>query len=125
MNKPKMAIIVNLAADISFGRMVAQACHAAVLSLLERGSYDEVTHLFIIKCDWDMKLIEWITESFTKVVFRAWGNAQIEDIIEKAKQLGIHYSIMTEPDLPGVITAVSLGPDSEKLDGITKDLLLL
>lgn len=118
--KPKMAILVNVEVPYSTGRMVAQAAHAVCLNLLHQGDWNGVT--FSLEADRDLEF--WLKHSFTKVVFKVWGEDELFRIVNEAKMKGLFAEVMQEDD--GRYTAAAIGPSSEdSLVELTKDLILM
>lgn len=117
----KQIIVVNMAAPMSLGRLVAQSCHASMLSILNRGSWDG--DVFSLKTDDDSFALKyWMKESFTKVACKAWGAEQMLAIKADAESRGLYVSVMEEE---GHITAIALGPAESKKLEFTKSLVLL
>lgn len=121
----KQVIIVNMAANMPIGRLTAQACHASLLNILNRGEWKGST--FSVNAKHDPDLEYWMKEGFTKVVFKEWGEDRLMEILKYAQALGLQSSSMVEDD-DGLLTltAIALGPaESSKLEPITKNLILL
>lgn len=118
----KQVIAVNLAANMGIGRLCAQACHASILSLLNRGQWN--AEGLQINTKEDSALHYWMKESFTKVVVKVWGEEELLSLQDKAERLGISTALMIEDD--GQKTALALGPcEPQLLDKVTKELTLL
>lgn len=115
----KQVIVVNMAVPMPIGRLMAQAAHASVLNILNRGTWSD--HTFTIHTD-DDALKWWMEEQFTKVVCKAWGKESMMKIKAKAEELGIYVSVMEED---GFITAIALGPALVKDLEFTKGLALM
>jgi peptidyl-tRNA hydrolase len=116
----QQAIIVNLDSHMGLGRIVAQAAHSSILSLLKKGVWNNKDfHITGI----DDALQFWMKESFTKVTFRGWGNDHMTTLQREAETLGLDVAVMQEE---GIITAIAIGPDySDKIRPVTEKLRLL
>ena len=115
----KQVIVVNMAVPMPIGRLMAQAAHASVLNILNRGTWNENNFTISTK---DFALKWWMEEQFTKVVCKAWGKEQMLKLKEKAESLGIYVSVMEEDTF---ITAMALGPAIIKDLEFTKTLPLM
>ena len=114
----KMCIVIRTDLGMSAGKMIAQACHAAV------GANEEAKR-FNHKA-WR----KWREEGAKKVALEAESLEEIEELAKRAEELDIvsvtiHDAGLTEIS-PGTVTALGLGPDrSDRLDKVTGDLPLL
>lgn len=116
----QQAIIVNLDSHMGLGRIVAQACHSSILSLLKKGEWDN-NNFHITNVEEALEF--WMKESFTKVTFRAWGNDHMLSLQKEAEGLGLSTALMEEE---GIITALSVGPDyADRIKPLTQNLRLL
>jgi PTH2 family peptidyl-tRNA hydrolase len=103
---------------MSVGKMIAQACHAAV-EANEQGK--KLKHKA-----WR----RWKDEGAKKVALEVNSLEELEEIAMKAKELDIvnvliHDAGLTEVP-PGSVTALGLGPDiSDKIDKVTGYLSLI
>ena len=108
----KQAVIVNLQANMSIGRLTAQAAHASEMAFndpqvpamraLEPAQFDPCT---------------------TKVILKGWGESQLQELMEKAQSKGLPVAMMTED---GMTTALAIGPGNKnKIDKVTYGLSLL
>ena len=103
-DRVKQVIVVNMATPMPIGRLMAQAAHASVLNILNRGTWKD--HIFTIDTE-DVALRWWMEEEFTKVVCKAWGKEAMMKIKETAENKNVAVSLMEED---GFITALALGP---------------
>jgi len=118
----KLVLVANMATNMGVGRVCAQCCHAAVLTILEAGEWVDTT--FQIATDGDPTFKYWMQEGFTKVVVKVWGEEELLALKIKAESLGLRTALMVEDD--GQCTALSIGPaETSKLNPVTRDLLLL
>lgn len=114
----KMCIVVRMDLGMSTGKMISQACHAAV-------GVSEIS-----KKENHKAWRKWNDEGAKKVALEVESLEALEELSEKAKnldvsQLLIHDAGHTEV-APGTITVLGLGPDlSDKLDKITGSLPLI
>ncbi len=110
----KQVIILRNDLKMSFGKSVAQACHASL------ESYKRASKKIIAF---------WEISGMKKVVLGADKNSLLE-IHKKVKAEKIPNYIVKDAGLtelkPGTITALGIGPElSEKIDKFTKELKLL
>ena len=114
----KMCIVIRTDLGMSAGKMIAQACHAAV------GANEEAKRLN------HKAWRKWREEGAKKVALEAESLEEIEELSKRAEELDIvsvtiHDAGLTEIP-PGTVTALGLGPDrSDRLDKVTGDLPLL
>jgi len=121
MSEVKMAIIVNVGADMSVGRLAAQAAHAATLALLQLGSWQG--NIFSINTTNRFDLEYWMTTKFTKVVLKVGTAEELFDLEREAINLRLSSALMVEDDAQ--VTALAIGPvAAERLEPITKNLFL-
>ena len=114
----KMVIVIRTDLGMSVGKMVAQACHAAV-SASEESKKTRTKH-------WR----RWQDTGGRKVALEAESLEELEALARRAEELDItNVSIQdaghTEVP-PGTVTCLGLGPDQVmKIDMVTGDLPLL
>ncbi len=114
----KMCVVIRTDLGMSVGKMIAQACHAAVEASEEA---KRVNH-----SAWR----RWRDEGAKKVALGAEGEDELRELAERAEGLGIAAAVIEDRGLtevpPGTVTALGLGPDlSSRLDKVTGSLPLL
>lgn len=114
----KMCIVIRTDLGMSVGKMIAQACHAAVEASEEA---KRVNH-----SAWR----RWRDEGAKKVALEAEGEDELNELVERAETLDIVAVTIEDRGLtevpPGTVTALGLGPDlSSRLDKVTGSLPLL
>jgi PTH2 family peptidyl-tRNA hydrolase len=114
----KMCIVIRTDLGMSVGKMIAQACHAAVEASEEA---KRVNH-----SAWR----RWRDEGAKKVALEAEGEEELNELVERAETLDIVAVTIEDRGLtevpPGTVTALGLGPDlSSRLDKVTGSLPLL
>jgi PTH2 family peptidyl-tRNA hydrolase len=114
----KMCIVVRTDLKMSTGKMIAQACHAAV-DCSEKAKQEN-------HAGWR----KWHEEGSKKVALQVDSQEELEELAEKADKLDVVYSIIQDRGLTevpaGSITALGLGPErNDKLDKITSNLPLM
>ena len=111
----KMVIAVRSDIKMSKGKTAAQCSHAAVSVL------DEADKKILAK---------WKSEGQKKIVVKAKSENELLELANKAKKLKVPFSVISDAGLtelvPGTLTAIAIGPDSEeKVNKITGSLALL
>jgi PTH2 family peptidyl-tRNA hydrolase len=114
----KMVIVMRTDIGMSVGKMIAQACHAAV-ACNEQG---KKTH--------SKQWTRWRDEGAKKVTLEAESLEELRDLARKAEQLDIVHMLIEDAGhtevAPGTITCLGLGPDqAQKIDRVTGCLHLL
>ena len=114
----KQCIVLRTDLGMSVGKLISQACHAAVDSseLAKRLNHRA----------WRA----WSDEGAKKVVLQVDSLEELEGLAEKADDLDIANVLIRDRGLtevpPGTITALGVGPDrSERIDKVTGNLKLL
>jgi len=114
----KMVMLIRTDLKMSKGKIIAQACHAAVESSeIAKRENREV---------WK----KWRNTSGKKVALRVESLKELLDLYNKALQLNVPCALIKDAGLtelpPGTTTALGIGPDrSEIIDKITGDLRLI
>lgn len=114
----KMVVVVRTDLGMSVGKMVAQACHAAV-SASELSKKTRTKH-------WR----RWMDTGGKKVALEAESLEELEALARRAEELDITNVLIQDAGHtevpPGTVTCLGLGPDQTmKIDGVTGDLPLL
>ena len=114
----KMCIVVRLDLGMSTGKLIAQACHAAV-GASELGKKEN-----------HKAWRRWRDEGAKKVALEAESLEEIEELAEKANELDIVNILIQDAGHtevpPGTVTALGLGPDrTDLLDKVTGSLPLI
>lgn len=114
----KQCIVLRTDLDMSIGKLISQACHAAVDS-------SELAKKLNHRA-WRA----WKDEGAKKVVLRVGSLDELEELAEKADVLDIVNVLVQDRGLtevpPGTVTAIGLGPDrSERMNKVTGSLKLL
>jgi PTH2 family peptidyl-tRNA hydrolase len=113
-----MAIVIRIDLDMSIGKMIAQACHAAV----------EANNK-IKRCNYKIWK-KWKNDGAKKVALKCESLEELEKIEEQAKKQNISFIRIVDAGytelLPGTITCLSVGPHlSDIVDKITGNLNLI
>ena len=126
----KQVIVLRKDLNMRKGKMVAQGGHAVQLAAYPSPTDEDVARGFMI-----VPLTEhntpWLRYNFKKVCCSAKDEAELLDLYERAKALGIPCSLVTDSGLTefhGVATntAIAVGPAHEDIvDLVTKGLPLL
>jgi PTH2 family peptidyl-tRNA hydrolase len=114
----KMLLVIRTDLNMSTGKMIAQACHAAV-------SANEQAKKIYSK-----KWRNWRDEGAKKVAVKVYSLDELQELAKKAEELDVINIIIEDAGhtevMPGTITVLGLGPDiSHKIDKITGHLPLL
>lgn len=122
------------------GKVAAQAAHASMKVLLDRSTFsrhnDKSTfwkgsYIWYFEGDESEPIFRWLRGEFTKVVVYVMSEAELLEVYEKAKNVGLLSSLVTDAgktEFHGerTRTAVAVGPDwSSKIDKVTGHLPLL
>jgi PTH2 family peptidyl-tRNA hydrolase len=103
---------------MSIGKMIAQACHAAVAC----NEQAKKTH--------SKQWTRWRDEGAKKVALEAKDLEELRDLAMKAEQFGIVHVLVEDAGhtevAPGTITCLGLGPDqAQRIDRVSGNLPLL
>ncbi len=114
----KMVIVMRTDLKMSVGKMIAQACHAAV-SCSEETKKAQTKH-------WR----RWMDEGAKKVALQADSLEELEELAVKAEGLNITYVLIQDAGYtevaPGTTTCIGIGPHQEQfIDKVTGRLPLL
>ncbi|MFH1179700.1 MAG: peptidyl-tRNA hydrolase Pth2 [Candidatus Bathyarchaeota archaeon] len=114
----KMVIVMRTDLKMSIGKMIAQACHAAV-SCSEETKKAQTKH-------WR----RWMDEGAKKVALQADSLEELEELAVKAEGLNITYVLIQDAGhtevAPGTTTCIGIGPHQEQfIDKVTGRLPLL
>ncbi|MCJ7732724.1 peptidyl-tRNA hydrolase Pth2 [Candidatus Bathyarchaeota archaeon] len=114
----KMVIVMRTDLKMSVGKMIAQACHAAV-SCSEETKKAQTKH-------WR----RWMDEGAKKVALQADSLEELEELAVKAEGLNITYVLIQDAGhtevAPGTTTCIGIGPHQEQfIDKVTGRLPLL
>ncbi len=114
----KMVIVMRTDLDMSLGKMVAQACHAAV-SCSEASKKTQTKHRR-----------RWRDEGAKKVALEAYSLEELEELAVEAEKNDITYALIQDAGHtevpPGTTTCIGIGPHQEQfIDRVTGKLPLL
>jgi PTH2 family peptidyl-tRNA hydrolase len=114
----KMCIVLRADLEMSIGKLISQACHAAVEVNEQAKKQDHKA--------WRA----WKEEGARKVALQAHSLEEFETIMDMAEELNIVNVLIRDAGLteipPGSVTALGLGPDlSKKMDKVTGSFPLL
>ena len=114
----KMVIVMRTDLNMSIGKMIAQACHAAV-SCSEECKRTQTKH-------WR----RWRDEGAKKVALQGDSFEELEELAVKAEELNITYVLIQDAGhtevAPGTTTCIGIGPHQEQfIDKVTGNLPLL
>ena len=134
MKKTKQVIVIRKDLNMRKGKMCAQAAHASMKFILDRGSFyqAELDHPEQFHSDIGEEAIKnWITGIFTKICVSVDSEEELIGIHETAKASGLICSLVQDAGLTefgGVptYTCCAIGPAwEEDVDAITRHLKLL
>lgn len=114
----KMVIVMRTDLNMSIGKMIAQACHAAV-SCSEECKRTQTKH-------WR----KWRDEGAKKVALQGDSFEELEELAQKAEELNVTYVLIQDAGhtevAPGTTTCIGIGPHQEQfIDKVTGRLPLL
>jgi peptidyl-tRNA hydrolase, PTH2 family len=132
----KQVIVVRKDLNMRKGKIAAQVAHAAMKVFLDRIKWTPIppeleSHYEATITNLTKEMIEWMVNSFTKVVVGVETEEELYAIANKAVEKKIPYSIIvdngfTEFHGKKTTTCIAIGPDdSVKIDEITGNLELL
>lgn len=137
----KQVIIIRKDLNMRKGKMCSQSAHASmacILNLMQKANISNSDNhnfqeyiSYSLKFHKDSILDNWINGIFTKICVSVNSEQELEDLYNKAKELGLPCSIITDSGLTefnGVPTktAVAIGPaESNEINQITGHLPLL
>jgi PTH2 family peptidyl-tRNA hydrolase len=130
MNPIKQTIVVRKDLNMRKGKIGAQVAHASMKVLLDLG------HVWASDNrppDWFMfplheEIEPWVTGNFRKIVLGIESEAEMLDILERAKAAGLYTALITDNGLTefnGVPTntAIAIGPNyDERINPLTAHL---
>lgn len=114
----KLVIVTRADLKLSTGKLIAQACHAAV-DCNEKAKQENHTA-------WK----KWKDEGQKKVVLQADDLKELGMLAKKSNELDVVNSMIQDRGLtevaPGTVTVLGIGPDrADKIDKITGNLPLM
>jgi PTH2 family peptidyl-tRNA hydrolase len=117
MNNLQQVIVMRKDLNMRKGKMIAQACHASVKSILENQNDDRVKN--------------WIENNYTKICVSVNSEEELLSVYEKAKSSNMICTLVEDlgfTEFNGIptLTCCSIGPATkDELQTITGDLKLL
>lgn len=126
----KQVIVLRKDLNMRKGKMAAQAAHASMAVLLDRGA-KELDHPHPhIDISLTPAMVKWLQEGVTKVVVGVDGEKELFQIYNDARRAKIPCSLIKDAGLTEfkepTHTAVAIGPaGNKKVDEITGQLKLL
>jgi PTH2 family peptidyl-tRNA hydrolase len=114
----KMVIVMRTDLGMSVGKMIAQACHAAVAC----NEQAKKTH--------SKQWARWRDEGAKKVAVEAESLEELRELARKAEQLDIVQVLIQDAGhtevAPGTTTCLGVGPDqAQRVDRVTGGLPLI
>lgn len=139
MNRPKQVIIIRKdlrntkGHKIRSGKIASQIAHASLANILQlmKKVYSTNGNRLELDIKKDSNLDKWINDKFTKVTLQCKSEEELLDLYEKAKELGLNVSLITDSgftEFGGVATntCIAIGPDDPiYIDSITGHLSLM
>jgi len=126
----KQVLVVRKDLNMRKGKMIAQAAHAAMLSLLERRVDSLVEGQRKATIDLDAAAWLWLRGSYAKVVVGVDSEAELLGLLAHAQEKKLRCALVLDEGRTEVIrdtvTALAIGPDlSTEIDKVTGHLKLL
>lgn len=128
----KQVIVVRKDLNMRKGKIASQVAHAAMMFLLKPAQIHWATATeAVLTTVLDQNQHAWVTGDFTKITAAVKSEAELRELIEKAKAAGVTaYECVDNgyTEFHGVptLTCAAFGPDyAEKVDAITGGLPLL
>jgi peptidyl-tRNA hydrolase, PTH2 family len=125
----KQVIVMRKDLRMRKGKMIAQGAHASLAVLLDDGAADAGGARFSFAID--DALAEWLGGRFTKVCVSVNSEAELDDIVARARAAGVRCALIVDAgvtEFHGVPTKTccAVGPAwSDAVDAITGRLTLL
>jgi PTH2 family peptidyl-tRNA hydrolase len=130
MNPIKQVIVVRKDLNMRKGKIGAQVAHASMKVLLDLGhvwaSDSRPPDYYMIPLHHEIE--PWVTGNFRKIVLGVETEAEMLDILERAKAAGLYTALITDNGLTefnGVPTntAIAIGPNyDDRINPITGHL---
>ncbi|WP_299233758.1 peptidyl-tRNA hydrolase Pth2 [Natronomonas sp.] len=110
----KQAIVARTDVGMGTGKLAAQVAHASLSAYEDAG---------------ESAGTEWKSGGQTKIVLKGSGEKQLRELADAARREGLPYAIVRDAGHtqlePGTVTALAVGPGSERVvDRVTGDLEL-
>jgi peptidyl-tRNA hydrolase, PTH2 family len=129
MKTAKQVIVMRKDLGMRKGKMIAQGAHASLKVLLDRGeaSADGTSYTFAMT----EAMAAWTTERFTKICVSVDSEAELDAIVERAREAGLPCALVVDAghtEFHGVPTKTccAVGPAwAEEVDAVTGGLSLL
>lgn len=135
MSKIKQVIVVRNDLKMSAGKIAAQVAHASLKVFFDRFQArkdafqtGKINHWVLPNYPY---FDEWINKQFTKICLKVNSEAELDDLVLKAEDRGIHHALIVDAghtvfDGVPTKTCAAFGPwESEELDKLTGKLSLL
>jgi PTH2 family peptidyl-tRNA hydrolase len=124
----KQVIVMRKDLNMRKGKMIAQGAHASLRVILEAGrAVDAKTYAITM----DEAMAQWMTGRFAKVCVGVTSEAELDEIVAKARAAGLPCSLIVDAgktEFHGVPTktCAAVGPAwADEVDAITGHLTLL
>lgn len=123
----KQVIVMRTDLNMRKGKMIAQGAHAAMKWLVDMMRYEEGDPIYIMSDE----QLDWLSNSFTKVCVRVKSEAELRELIGKARMEGLTVKEILDngtTEFHGVktLTCCAIGPhEAERIDKVTGHLELL
>jgi PTH2 family peptidyl-tRNA hydrolase len=134
MNPIKQTIVVRKDLNMRKGKIGAQVAHASMKVLLDLGRVETQVEPFVglTRKVFEFPLHEeiepWVTGNFRKIVLGVESEAEMLELLEKAKAAGLYTALITDNGLTefnGVPTntCIAIGPNyDERINPLTAHL---
>ena len=124
----KQVIVMRKDLNMRKGKMIAQGAHASLRVILDAGAAASATSYQITMTE---PMAQWMTGRFAKVCVGVTSEAELDDIVAKARAAGLPCALIVDAgktEFHGVPTKTccAVGPAwSDEIDAITGALGLL
>ena len=121
MSPIKQIVVVRTDLNMRKGKLAAQAAHASMKVLLDRGLVQDQ----VLTIPLTAPMADWVSGRFTKIVLGVSSEQDLMRVYEEALARGIPAALVIDAgatEFHGVPTrtAVAIGPDeADKIDAIT------
>ena len=133
----KQVIVVRKDLNMRKGKLAAQVAHASlkvILDMMDKQdvylSSGDVLYEMNLRLEKGNPVEMWLNGLFTKIVVSVNSEAEVMDLVRKAREANLPYAVITDAGKTEfkepTVTCIAIGPDkSERVNELTRELPLL